>query len=548
MLPRLLTLCLALVSFAGMATTHTLTIIPELSNGFVQNYNPFRTDKLATTRDFIFEPLMVFEDDIVHFRLAESYSLSSDLKGITLKLREGIQWSDGTPFSADDVKFSLSLLKNEPELDYNSLGKWIERVEKRGKNEVYVSLTNPNAQIALQLQEAIIVPAHQWRKVKDKRYFLNAFPIGTGPFTYIKAFSSNNIVQCRNPYYWQQDELNVDCIRYPQVRSNDELISRLSNGEFDWASAFIPDIERNYASYSPDYRYDFKASTIVSLLFNFDHPNPETRKVIQDVRFRRAISMSLARELLIDVAVFGQGEIAAFASGLEPRFEDWISPSAAEQHLYYIRFHPKAANRLLDEMGLVDKDGDGFRELPSGEPLSLSLISPSGWSDFVSAANVSAEMLSAVGINVESQSVPFSRYEQLMAKGSYDMSITNYFSGSTPYRYLDSAFNSRNQTPSDPRFAKHYYRDEGIDKLLNDYLLTSDKKAQKAIINQLHLRISKQQITVPLYYKLETVEFTTSRFKGWRMQEDGSPNVPPIWYTERARLIQLLALEPIDSL
>ncbi|MDD1794367.1 ABC transporter substrate-binding protein [Enterovibrio sp. ZSDZ42] len=547
MLPRLLTLCLALVSFSGMTTTNTLSIIPELSNGFVQNYNPFRTDKLATTRDFIFEPLMVFEDDMVHYRLAESYALSSDLKGITLNLREGIRWSDGTPFSADDVTFSLSLLKNEPELDYNSLGKWIERVEKRGKNEVYVSLTHPNAQIALQLQEAIIVPAHQWRDIKDKRFYLNASPIGTGPFTHIKAFSSNNIVQCRNPYYWQQDELNVDCIRYPQVRSNDELISRLSNGEFDWASAFIPDIERNYASYSPDYRYDYKPSTIVSLLFNFDHPDPETRKVIQDVRFRRAVSMSLARELLIDVAVFGQGEIAAFASGLEPRFKDWITPSSAEQHLYYIRFHPKAAARLLDEMGLEDKDGDGFRDLPSGAPLTLRLISPSGWSDFVSAANISAEMLSAAGIHVVSQAVSFGNYTDLISSGRYDMGITNYFSGPTPYRYLDSAFNSQYQTPNDARFSQHGYRDESIDKLLDDYLLTSDKNAQKEIINQLHLRISKQQITIPLYYKFETVEFTTSRFKGWRMLKDGSPNVPPIWYTERARLIQLLALEPIDD-
>ncbi|OEE62799.1 peptide ABC transporter substrate-binding protein [Enterovibrio norvegicus FF-454] len=547
MLSRLLTLCFALVSFAGIAATHTLTIIPELSNGFVRNYNPFRPDKLATTRDFIFEPLMVFEDDVTHYRLAKSYALSPDLKGITLTLRDGIQWSDGVSFSADDVVFSLSLLKNEPELDYNSLGEWIERVEKRGENEVYVSLTRPNAQIALRLQEAIIVPEHQWKDIRDKRYYLNATPVGSGPFTDIRAFSSNNVVQCRNPNYWQQDALKIDCIRYPLVRTNDELISRLSNGEFDWASAFIPDIERNYSSYSPDYHYHHKPSTIVSLLFNFNHPDPETRNVIQDVRFRRAISMSLARDLIIDIAVFGQGEKAAFASGLESKFDDWIVNSAAEQHLYYIRFHPNTAARLLDEMGLKDTNDDGFRELPSGAPLSLSLIAPSGWSDFTSAANITAEMLNAIGIKIDSQALPFSKYTEQMAEARYDMSITNYFSGMTPFRYLNSAFNSRYQTPLDPRFAQHYFRDEEINQLLDAFLLETTQEGQRKVINRLHLLISEQQVTVPLYYKLETVEFTKNRFKGWRRHADGTPNVPPIWYTERLRLIQLLALEPVDG-
>ncbi|WP_407332518.1 ABC transporter substrate-binding protein [Enterovibrio sp. 27052020O] len=544
---RLLTLCFALISFTSIAAPHTLTIIPELSNGFVRNYNPFRPDQLATTQDFVFESLMVFEDEQVHYRLAESYTLSPDLKGITLTLRKGIQWSDGTPFSSDDVVFSLSLLKNEPELDYNSLGEWIERVEKRGKNEVYVSLTRPNAQIAQRLQEAIIVPVHQWQDIKDKRYHLNANPVGTGPFTDIRAFSSNNIVQCRNPHYWQQDALKIDCIRYPMVRTNDELVSRLSNGEFDWASAFIPDIERNYASYSPDYHYHHKPSTIVSLLFNFNHPDLETRKIIQDVRFRRAVSMSLARDLIIDIAVFGQGEKAAFASGLESRFDNWIENSAAEQHLYFIRFHPNTAARLLDELGLKDNDGDGFRELPSGAPFSLSLIAPSGWTDFTSAANIAAEMLMAIGIDIHTLELPFSQYTSQMAEARYGMSITNYFSGVTPFRYLNAAFNSRYQSPHDPRFAQHYFHDEEINELLDAFLLETTQEGQREVINRLHLRIAAQQVTVPLYYKLETVEFTTTRFKGWRRHADGTPNVPPIWYTERPRLIQLLALEPVEE-
>lgn len=545
MLPRLLTLCFTLVSFYGTASPHILTIMPELSSGFVRNYNPFRSDKLATTQDFIFEPLMIFEGDTTHYRLAERFTLDSDLKGITLHLRQGVRWSDGEPFGADDVVFSLSLIQQEPELDYNSLGEWLDSVEKRGENEVYVKLSKPNAHIARYLEQVAIVPKHQWQTIPDKAFYLNTNPVGSGPFTDIRAFSSNNVVQCRNPHYWQQQTLEIDCIRYPLVRSNDELISRLSHGEFDWASAFIPDIERNYASYSRDYHYYQTPASIVSLLFNYQHPDPAIREIIHNLDFRRAVSLSMARDLLIDVAVFGQGEKAMFASGMESKFADWISDAAAEQHLYYIRFHPSAAVRLLDDLGLRDIDGDTFRELPSGKPLTLHIIAPAGWSDFIAAANVAAEMLAAVGIRARTQEVPFPEYETRMARGHYDLSITNYFSGQTPFRYLDSAFSSKYQTPHSPRFAQHYYQDEKIDRLLQEYLLQDNPAAQRELIQAVHLAVAEQQVTVPLYYKLQTVEYVTSRFTGWRVKDNGTPDVPPIWYTERPRLIQLLALKPV---
>ncbi|WP_232313496.1 ABC transporter substrate-binding protein [Enterovibrio coralii] len=525
-----------------------LTIMPELSNGFVRNYNPFRTDSIATTKDFIYEYLYILEDEDIHYRLAKKCKLDSDLKGVTLTLRDGIKWSDGSPFTADDVMYSLQLLKDEPKLDYDSLGDWISTIEKRGQNEVYVSLTRPNAQIAQKFASLVVVPKHHWKTINNKLDYTNPNPIGTGPFTNIKAFSSNNIVQCRNALYWQINELEVDCIRYPMVRTNDELISRLSSGEFDWASAFIPDIDRNYASYSPNYHYFHQPSTVVSLMLNFAHPNEEVRNVIKDVRFRRAVSMGLERDLLIDVALFGQGQKASFASGLEAKFDNWISDASAEQHLYYIRYHPEAAMRLLDEAGVKDKNGDGFRDLPSGEPFHLSIIAPVGWSDFTSASNITSEMLRNIGLDVRAIPLPFPVYIDRITNGNYDIAITNYFSGITPHLYLDSTFNSKYQTETSPRFAQHKYHDEEVNQLLDAFLLTTDKKEQIKIINKLHLIIADQQVTVPLYYKLNTVEFTTSRFAGWRMKKNGKPNVPPIWYTERARLIQLLELTPVDPI
>ncbi|MEI8609565.1 hypothetical protein P4S70_11320 [Enterovibrio sp. Hal110] len=90
------------------------------------------------------------------------------------------------------------------------------------------------------------------------------------------------------------------------------------------------------------------------------------------------------------------------------------------------------------------------------------------------------------------------------------------------------------------------YKDEVIDNLLSDFLLQTAPSAQRDVVNKLHLRIAEQQITVPLYYKLETVEYTSTRYKGWHT-EGGKPAVPPIWPTERMRLIQLLDLYPTET-
>ncbi|SKA53860.1 ABC transporter substrate-binding protein [Enterovibrio nigricans] len=548
MLLRLLSTCCWAIAFAAESAPNMLTIMPDLSSGFVRNYNPFRADALATTKDFVFEYLYIYEENEVHYRLAEKFQLDKDLKGITITLRKGIKWSDGMPFTADDVAYSLQLLKQEPKLDYDSLGGWLSHIEVYNENEVYISLVRPNAQIAQKIASAVIVPRHQWENVDNKLDYTNPTPVGSGPFTTIKAFSSNNIVQCRNELYWQKDELKVDCIRYPMVRTNDELISRLSSGEFDWASAFIPDIDRNYASYSPNYHYFHRPSTVVSLMLNFKHPDEEVRNTINDIRFRRAISMGLERDTLINVALFGQGQKATFASGLESKFDEWVSDTSAEQHLYYIRYHPDAAQRLLDEAGIVDRDGDGFRDLPSGKPFFLSIVAPIEWTDFTSAANVASDMLRQIGLDVRAIALPLPVYIDRLCKGKFDIGITNYFSGLTPYRYLDSAFNSAYQTATYPRFAQHKYVNKDVDTLLDAFLLTTNKQEQVAIINDLHLIIAEQQVTVPLYYKLNTVEFTTSRFAGWRVKPNGKPNVPPIWYTERARLIQILDLKPIDPI
>lgn len=333
----------------------------------------------------------------------------------------------------------------------------------------------------------------------------------------------------------------------PEAATNDALISALAEGTYDWTSAFIPDIERNYASYSEDYHYYHAPASTVSLMMNFGHANPVLRKVMQSVDFRRGLSMAIRRDLLINIAAYGQAEAAHFASGLSQKYVDWIDRDIAEQFVFYIRHHPVAATQTLEKLNICDKNGDGWRELPDRSALTLSIMTPDGWTDFNTAAELVAESLQTAGFNVTAEKVPFSTYLKRLSAGDYTLAITNYPDGITPFRYFDAAFNSRYQRPEHPRYAHHFYKNAYIDTLLQDYLLADTQDKQRQIIQALQKETAAQLITIPLFNSVESVQYNTSRFTGWFNTPENTPDVPLVWPQWQERLLQVLALRPVNS-
>ena len=107
---------------------------------------------------------------------------------------------------------------------------------------------------------------------------------------------------------------------------------------------------------------------LANLSFNVTHPDLGKREVYADLRFRKAMSVAINREEINEVAFFGLGQPKQFI-GFTPRpdfvDEKWES--------YMIQYDPDMANSLLDEIGMVDKDGDGYRELPNGEKIVINM-------------------------------------------------------------------------------------------------------------------------------------------------------------------------------
>ncbi len=184
-----------------------------------------------------------------------------------------------------------------------------------------------------------IVPEHQWKSVKDPVAFTNDKPVGTGPFTEVDNFSAQLYTQCRNPHYWDNANLAIDCIRMPQMATNDQVLAAVMKGDIDWFGSFVPDIERLYVGNDPkNNKYWFPASGTVAFNVNFQTKNPGNNEAFNDINFRRAFSMAMDRQSMVDIAGYGYPTVNEYPSGLGKAFDSWNNPEVDKKYGKYNKF------------------------------------------------------------------------------------------------------------------------------------------------------------------------------------------------------------------
>jgi len=524
-----------------------LTIIPNHNASLIRNFNPFAVSRLHTARDFMFEPLVVFNElkgNLPEYRLATNSRMSEDLLSITFDLRQGVKWSDGESFDADDVVFTFSMVKAFPALDDRGINNKIQSVEKINSHQVRFNMKEVNTNGTYEIVQVPIVPEHQWRNVTAPAEFANQNPVGTGPFTELPQFTSTLFLQCRNPHYWDNGNLDVDCLRVPQMNHNDQVLGELMNSRIDWAGSFIPDIDHTYMKASSNHGYWYPPAGTQAFMFNYESKDKIKHKVLNDIHFRRAFSMALDRQTIIDIANYGNGVINDFASGLGYAFEAWSDESVHNQFKPYMTYSQERAKALLAKAGYKDINGDGLVETPAGEVFELIIQSPQGWTDFNNTVMLAAEQLADVGINAKARTPDFSVYNESMQSAKYDIAYTNYFHGPTPHKYWDSGYHSRLQKSEGmPRFAMHHWTSDELDTLLDSFYKTADMKQQKKIAHDIQKLIAENQVTVPVLSGPNFYQYNTTRFTGWWSAENPKGR-PMIWEGTPERLLHVLDLKP----
>lgn len=279
-------------------------------------------------------------------------------------------------------------------------------------------------------------------------------------------------------------------------------------------------------------------------MLNYNSPNKGNHEAINNIEFRRAFSMAIDRETIIDIAFYGGGVVNDYASGLGQAFASWSDESVHEKYKPFMTYNVDNAKALLKKAGFKDTNGDGYVETPTGKSIELTIQSPNGWTDFNNTVQLSVEMLQEVGIKAKASTPDFSVYNQAMLDATYDVAYTNYFHGADPYTYWDSAYHSRFQASEGmPRFALHYWQNEELDNLLGGFYKTADRDEQMKMAHAIQKIIAENQVTIPVMSGAYTSQYNTARFTGWWDENNPKGRPMPITNTQE-RLLQVLDLKP----
>ncbi|MEF1256712.1 ABC transporter substrate-binding protein [Vibrio sp. M260112] len=509
----------------------TLTV-PIINTGFVENFNPYTTKDLY--HGIMFEPLMVFNNMTgkTDFRLAESYAYSDDLKTITLKLKPGLKWSDGTPLTAEDVVYSFMLTKEAPAFDQKGIwsGKNLQTIASTDETTIVFQLEKADSTFAWNLERYHIVPKHVWSKVNDLTTFTNPNPVGSGPMTVVKYLKPQQMELCRNPNYYLEGRPYLDCVNFRSYNDNSQIQPALIKGEIDWGSNFIADVESTFvAQDKANNHFWYPANDAIHLYVN------TKQKPFDDLRVRQALSMALDREAIVDIAAYGYPTANYNPGGIAELYKTHIDQSVNQKYGYLTQYDAEKAKSLLDEAGLVDKNGDGYRDNADGSNISFDIEVVNGWTDWIQVVQMVTEYFEEVGIKANVKTVDWAVYDKNLKESNYTMSINWSMVATNPILAYQEYF-------STSRIGKTWHAGHGvnspeIDNLIDSFGKIGNAQEQEAVISELQEFTAQNMPFIPLFSNPTWFQYSTKKVVGWPNEKD--PYVQPVWYDGGKRVIIL---------
>src|SRR5499427_8870017 len=277
----------------------------------------------------IFNNLVLYKQDVPQnsFQsivpdLASSWAWSEDKTTLTFKLRQGVKWHDGKPFTANDVKCTFDLLmgKSKDSLRKNPRQDWyknVTEVKVNGDDEVAFQLRRPQPALLALLASgyAPIYPCHV--SARDMRLK----PIGTGPFKFVEFKQNESIKITRNPDYWKKDRPYLDGIEFTIIPNRSTAILAFIAGRFDMTfptEVTIP-LLKDVKSQAPQAVCSLNPINVsTNLIVNRDKPP------FDNADLRRAMALALDRKAFVDILSEGKDDIGA--SMLPPPEGVWGMP------------------------------------------------------------------------------------------------------------------------------------------------------------------------------------------------------------------------------
>ncbi len=383
--------------------------------------------------------------------LAESWTSARDRMSWLFHLRKGVKWSDGRPFTADDVVFTFGLIydRNIPTTLRDNLTFAGHDLSCRAVDEETVEFKSPVriGPFLDALAPTPILPKHKlepiWRAGKyNTAWALDTPPeeiVGTGPFTIVKYTPGQSLTFRRNPYYWK---LAADGVQLPFltggvtqiVPDRNTLILRFNSKETDYAWLRPTDwIPLKEAESAGDYK-TINAGPMWGFTYLSFNVNPANKKIPDYKRewfskkeFRQAIAFALDRDNMAATVLRGMGRAL------------WSPVSIADKRYFNSGlppppFDPAKATALLAGMGLSNRNADGVLVDGAGHPVEFTLLTNNNNDIRKSLCTAIQENLRKIGVKVVIMPVEFnSLVEKLRTTFDWEANVLGFTAGAEPY-------------------------------------------------------------------------------------------------------------------
>ncbi len=459
--------------------------------------------------------------------LAQFWEVADGGLTITFVLHPGVRWQDGTPLTAEDVRFTYQkLIDPDVHTPYASSYELIQSVEVIDAATVRVRYREPFAP-ALESWMMGIIPRHllEQEEFSTTRFLRN--PVGSGPYRFTR-WKTGELIELRaNPGYFEHRPF-IDRYLYRIIPDQATLFLELLTGGVDFTGltplqyqrqARTPYIDREYRKF----RYPSFGFTYIG--YNLKDPR------FVDVRVRRAINLAIDKQALIDGVLFGLG---AVATGPYPR-ESWaynpaMAPPARDL---------AAARRLLAEAGWVARDGDGLLE-KDGQPFAFTLLTNQGNEVRRQVSELVQQQLRSVGIDVKIRVIEWSAFvHDFIDKRRFDAVLLGWSLSRDPDLY--DLFHSSKTREGEYNFVD--YASPEVDRLLVEGRRTFDHDERARIYREVHRHLYEDQPYTFLYVP-DALPIVHRRFKNVAPAPIGLWYNVIDWYVPRAEQRYRPVLEP----
>lgn len=377
--------------------------------------------------------------------LAKSWEWSDGGTVLTMHLREGVKWSDGESFTAEDVLFTFHDIIMHEEIAPASAGHFIQyidgestpvEIEKVDDFTIRFHLPQPDSTFLWKLAESpgmAILPKH--KLIEDHPDYnenssvgqlfrargARSKPVSLGPWKVDKYLPGQQLGLTRNPYYWKVDEAGnqlpyIDKVIIRIYKSQETLMTDFMAGGLDTYGRFsvvnkFPTIKRreergNYTVYLKEFMDG------PGMLLNLGNPKEELKPYLWDTKFRKALSLSVERNVLGNL--YAPGRFQPTVRSFSPASKYHDSANTPEP-----AYDPEEARKLLDQVGLKDLDNDGIREKETGEDFAIDImVAPRGVTDLTQAVRKQWE---EVGLKTTISTPERSSFISRLFAGEYDV-------------------------------------------------------------------------------------------------------------------------------